>query len=103
MWYRLSREMGIPVSELTDRVNSVEFLFYAASYQLHPAIGDLLDMQTAYICTMLSAAHGGSARFEDFYPDRFSDPTNEWEAFQLRMDSLVAMQKNQGEITREKQ
>jgi hypothetical protein len=92
--------MGIPVDELTQRLGGNHVAFYKASYELHPPVGDLLDLLTAVTCAI-----GCRGNVSDFMPKRHEDdaePEDEAQAFADRMGSLAAMQSQAGKVVRER-
>lgn len=100
--YRLSIDLGIPVSEVPDRVSSNELVHYAAYYQLYPSTVDLLD----HLIAVTYAANSDDRDVTHYLPNRFKvqseDEENPFAAFMQRMDHVAAMQQEQGKIKREK-
>lgn len=83
--------MGIPISELQDRITSDEFTQYVASYMLEPPVGRLLDEHVALIAYVTAASAGAKEIKPDtFYVDRFDMRTPEEREEQEMFKSISA-------------
>lgn len=68
-------------------MSSVEFAHYAASYQLHPPVGNLIDVLIAVLC----AVNSEGKTVKDFLPDRHQAELTEEERVQTAFAGLAAL------------
>jgi hypothetical protein len=71
---RLSREMGIPINELQERISSAEFGEYMLSMKHEPDCGTRLDYLMSMVCQMLARVEGTLGG----KPPKLTSPIIEW-------------------------
>ena len=61
--------MGCTVRELQQRMDSREFSEWLAFNQLDPIGAWRADLNSATVCAVIGAAHGGKGRIADYMPE----------------------------------